>query len=1028
MVATSSNGFGSYQRADDPSLVGSLHVSPLYASVRLQVYLQPSGGASMATRDVSQALRSAASHKLFAQTPDVYPNHPTLRVVVRCFDAFGNARVATPSISVQGLMSGKSGQPSFASSVKDRSYVYVATVPASWFSDDDGGTRTASVSASLGGGAPQSVSVSVHARPSWRSARLASAGIAAYVTSDAAGNVPASHFRVGDTFYWQLYAHTGSFGLTTFSVQFEEDVGVCHAVPASGTWSSAYEGDVIAKTDGAYSLELARRYPPSGSALGHYVKYQRLSKNGAALTSVYGHLGYVRMKVVGSGSCLVSADIRAFNHGTQTIPGGELYTPVTLHGNTLALISDGPVALVGEVVESMPLLNAAQYTGSAVSASITGIVLSSPDGQRTFSDSLAIGADLGSDTTKSISYSALADTVAVSVRRLDAPTVVVEDNRLERVQGANVFQRSRVSAHVGGLDVTHMASFGVSNSGVLSVETSGPYPRIGGVSAGSALVYVGEVAFASRQVSVVDEFVSVSSLRAFVVSSVEWSTAEWQGVSGSFVPVARQLLASEGARAWVYQQASFSDGTSEWVDVALSVSAAAPLNTSVGPTTTTPPRVEVLFGATSVCGQLAVSSFLGTAYATVNVTMPPPTSLALSVSAGGSNKLCPSGNGAEEFDNPLDAHKRQDTRRKLGSSTGLVARVSFADGTARNMQADARVTFTVPDGCGSVSGDGTLLIASTCRQASVTVLATASIGSYSVVGSVSVDVIWLSSVRLQLLYRDGSTPYTRPSLYLHYAAGCNGASAAAFHRLVVRTYGSLSSGGSELALSRVSYTTFGASATVAFGNVAGAYWLDVTSAGAVSVSTQPQPNPSTPVSHDTRILMANAAADAYTFSWDARLASQSTLSAVYAAQHWTHATLQYADYTEVLSDGEKETLVTFGSSDSATISVSASGRLQAMQNSEAPLDLSADFCDGQSVLKSGVSANLQPGNPFDYDLGSVHGLAIVYTPGVSPQVCIPIRLYSERVVDEFQFTLYFTQTMLDCTSLSCGSFVAGADW
>ena len=452
------------------------------------------------------------------------------------------------------------------------------------------------------------------------------------------------------------------------------------------------------------------------------------------------------------------------------------------------------------------------------------------------------------------------------------------------------------------------------------------------------------------------------------------------------------------------------------------MSAAAPLKESVGLSATTPPRLEVLFGAISECGQLVVSSVLGTAYATVNVTMPPPTSLALSVSAGGSSKLCPSGNGAEEFDNPLDAHKQ------LGSSTSLVARVSFADGSARDMQSDARVTFTVSDGCGSVSVDGTLQITSSCRQASVTVEATASIGSHSVSGSMSVDVIWLSSVRLQLLYRDGSTPYTRSDLYLHYAAGCNGASAAAFHRLVVRTYGSLSSGGSELALSRVAYDTIGASAASAFGGMAGAYWLDVADAGALSVSTQPQPNPDPPVSSHTQFLTASAAADTYTFGWDPRLASQSTLSAVYAAQHWTRATLAYDDYTEALTDAEKQALVTFDTSDSGTISVSASGRLQAIQNSVAPLDLSATFCDGQSVPKPGVSANLQPSSPFDYDLGGVHGLAITYTPGVSTQVCIPIRLYSQLVVDEFQFTLYFTPSVLGCSSTSCGSFSEGADW
>ena len=75
-----------------------------------------------------------------------------------------------------------------------------------------------------------------------------------------------------------------------------------------------------------------------------------------------------------------------------------------------------------------------------------------------------------------------------------------------------------------------------------------------------------------------------------------------------------------------------------------------------------------------------------------------------------------------------------------------------------------------------------------------------------------------------------------------------------------------------------------------------------------------------------------------------------------------------------------------------------------------------------------MDANLQQSSPFDYDLGRSLGLPIEYTAGVSTQVCIPIWLYSQKAIDEFQFTLYFTSSVLACSSLSCGSFTSGSFW
>ena len=69
----------------------------------------------------------------------------------------------------------------------------------------------------------------------------------------------------------------------------------------------------------------------------------------------------------------------------------------------------------------------------------------------------------------------------------------------------------------------------------------------------------------------------------------------------------------------------------------------------------------------------------------------------------------------------------------------------------------------------------------------------------------------LVELGVQLYYRDGSTPYSRSDLFYRYAAACNGVAAAAFHQLIVRSFGTLSIGGSETQINRVGYTVSGGS-------------------------------------------------------------------------------------------------------------------------------------------------------------------------------------------------------------------------
>ena len=68
---------------------------------------------------------------------------------------------------------------------------YHTTIPRSWFSAASASGSTASVSVSLTGSVVQLADFVVYGMPSWFDRSLPSAGIAAYMTADAAGTTPA---------------------------------------------------------------------------------------------------------------------------------------------------------------------------------------------------------------------------------------------------------------------------------------------------------------------------------------------------------------------------------------------------------------------------------------------------------------------------------------------------------------------------------------------------------------------------------------------------------------------------------------------------------------------------------------------------------------------------------------------------------------------------------------------------------------------------------------------------------------------
>lgn len=935
-------------------------------------------------------------------------------VLVQLYDEFGNSQVSSAQVSVTVALPGASPPSislnSYAARGTGLTRRYSASLPPAWFATAATEGTLATVSTVLSGQDAQSGNVVVYGTPAWFDGRPVTAGIAGYMSSDEAGTVAASAMRAGDIFYLQLYAHTGGAAMDSFEVKLVVDPTVCELIPQSGAFSASYTGDVQGQMDGSYSTELLKRYHVDGS---YFTKYQRLVRLNP-LTSTFGNLGWVRLRMVSSGACLSSATITAFYAAGTTayVSGVAQDDPVALNGNEVILYADVSIGVLGELSTRAPVVNTATLSGVSVGVNVHALHFRSPD--QMLSSNLQVvylGGDVADgDTNATVSLSSFSHAIAFTVIRPAVPTLRVDDAVLQALPATcGGYQHTRLWAVSNGADISRLVVFGVTDGGVASVERpSQGHPTVSGIAAGTALIYVKDVAFASVAVTVSDAVIGVVALRAGVVTGVTWAPVA--SIAGPFLPIAMHEFTSETSVGWLYVHASFNDGTAAPVVTDVTATAPSPMNASITVSfeASGPPVVSVRSGANSQVGVLTVSTCAGDASAVVNLTLPPPVSVIIRADR---YNLVPDSNVAREFSG-------------RHSEVSLQTSVRFADGATRDMQTDSRVVFAISDRCGSFSNSGhnkLLIISPSCRQVLVTVSVTVTIGGVSVSASQDFSVEWLTGIELQLFHKDESTAFTTSELRRRYA--CSSSITPyhpSFHSLRVRTRGTLSSGAIDWIGEGITYTVNGASLS----GSGMTRTLSVTDAGIILLDVVASPNPDG-LSASTSFT-AISEPDAYTFEWSLGLTA-STVSRAYLEEHPTTTRLLYATgYLEIMSDDEKRALVTFGSTDSATVVVSERGALQPLRSAISTVNVSAVMCDGQNATVS-VHVNLRPGAPFDYDLGSTLGAPISYTTGDS-QLCVPIQLYTQSVVSIFQFVLRFDANILECSASSCGTWTAGSAW
>jgi hypothetical protein len=278
-------------------------------------------------------------------------------------------------------------------------------------------------------------------------------------------------------------------------------------------------------------------------------QYSRIGK-GTPSTGEFVHLGYVQFTMVGSGTCLTSATVTTFYHSSRAswIPGVNNGDSVALNGNTLFLYSDASVGVLAQLNTNVPLVNTLYLTGSSLTVSASALLYSSSDSYPTVSTSLVtIGETDEGTVSTSVSAGGFSRVLNFTVLRPAVPTLQVDDSELQALPGScSGYQSSAIRAFSAGADITRLLIFQTTNAAVLTVDASTrASPVLTGAGLGTALVFAKDPTFTNITVSVTSSVVSISSLSAGIVTSVEWTSPST--AAGPYVAVPLHELTSEAS-------------------------------------------------------------------------------------------------------------------------------------------------------------------------------------------------------------------------------------------------------------------------------------------------------------------------------------------------------------------------------------------------------------------------------------------------------------------------------------------------
>ena len=310
----------------------------------------------------------------------------------------------------------------------------------------------ATISSSLDGKDTHTASFRVYGTPTWFGQRPVAAGVSAYMTQRRGG-----HHTSGDDACWRqllpaaVRAHwRQGHALSSFEVKLIEDIAVCTLVPTSGAMSGSYVGTVQGELSGAYSTELLKRSQDLEDTSMYFTKYSRFGKL-SYMQSTFGHLGYVRFTMVGSGSCLVSATVTSFYYdgGTTWVSGvsnGDSRDAARQCGGAVRGRCSGRVRPAGD--EHARAEHGFLEWAQPECLCPRPLVLRLTTRTRALTSSVTIGeAQASGSVTATVSAGSFSHAINFTVVRLSAPTLQVDDGELQALPGScGGFQSTRLRA------------------------------------------------------------------------------------------------------------------------------------------------------------------------------------------------------------------------------------------------------------------------------------------------------------------------------------------------------------------------------------------------------------------------------------------------------------------------------------------------------------------------------------------------------------------------------------------------------
>ncbi|KAL1504693.1 hypothetical protein AB1Y20_008472 [Prymnesium parvum] len=880
-------------------------------------------------------------------------------------------------------------------------------------------------------------SVTLYSRPSWWDAGLRSSTVgnglsAPSGASASSGGVfltlPASPVHAGESFDVYMYAHTGTFALDTWRVRLyfsslyvqyssyaqnvQFNAATISAPPhtTSASWLATGRGQActpfeLTNVTGTaifllrITMSVLSSVNPGTHDIAVYPVATELIAGAPFVLDSQGYVFDARGSAQTSGQLTVvkSSTVGLFAYSSA----GVLANLAPLTGTT----SSYPLTVIGvdnddrNVYGSMDVSNSASCSVDASLTSVLSLV----------GCTVQVGA---AHTDASLSASVTADygdgvfgTATFSVYRPQVVTITLDDSTLNRfadMGGAPIpsgcasdnrhgypYQRTKATAHADGLDATPLVKFAVADESIANVSDA-KVDMIEGKRPGSTTVYLVGVSGASpsQDLTVTDNAVSLSALVARVITSIVWSDGEQPSSEVAFDSVVNagvfvsNVMKAEGDSGFMFTRVKWSDGHEHDIGY-VSVPGVDEVQLSVGSpgvTTTAPStdtgfwEVSVAVGAIKECVSSAVAtwSVCGSDVASgelpLYLDLPNPVNISVVIEES-------------RLTSPSDDARLPPI--SLPTSSLLRLRVTFDDGSERDLSSDSRATYSTPDPtCGSVSSNE-LSIESGSMCGLVIVVVELTLGSRVFVANHTAAVEYVS--KLEMTFSGYPDTSTNRQIALTALGRVPCLSSTYFHAYA-NVVAVLTDGSTIDVSGQSSFASRNPSVIFISSNPGEMRRLQAVGAGLATIDASFGSSSSV----DAALSVVGSVTDSVSsIVWSlpplasnnyVRNAQASTQLTLVYASGLEHAQLASSAYTSWIDIGA---LTKFTSAQPEAMNISLDGTVMLLDNYYEAFALTAEIaCAPSTFTSKQVQANLKA-EPLDVDFGSLNGLQFVHAAGTN---------------------------------------------